>query len=58
MQIVRCSNSRCNKVVGEVEIEVGKARFKCKCGTYTTVEFNHTQRAPQAKEVVRHVVGR
>lgn len=47
MELIRCCNAKCNKVVGEVEH--GKVRFKCKhCGTYTTVEINeHTQRAPQ-----------
>jgi transposase-like protein len=50
--IIRCSNSKCNKVVGE--IEHGKARFKCKhCGTYTTSEVIHTQRAPQISERIR-----
>jgi hypothetical protein len=45
MKQVRCCNSKCNKVVGE--IEKGKARFKCKhCGTYTTVEIEHTKPAP------------
>lgn len=48
MKQVRCCNSKCNKVVGE--IEYGKARFKCKhCGVYTTAEVNeHTRRAPQS----------
>lgn len=45
MQEIRCSSPKCNKVVGEVEI--GKARFKCKhCGTYTTAEILPSQVAP------------
>lgn len=40
MMPVICSNPKCKgKVVGE--LEVGKARFKCKaCGTYTTIEVS------------------
>lgn len=45
MQEIRCSSTKCNKVVGR--IESGKAEFKCKhCGTYTTVEILPTQSAP------------
>jgi transposase-like protein len=45
MQEIRCSSTKCNKVVGE--LEKGKARFKCKhCGTYTTAEIQPAQAAP------------
>lgn len=45
MQEIRCSNTKCNKIVGE--LETGKARFKCKyCGNYTTAEILPTQAAP------------
>lgn len=58
MKQVRCCNSKCNKVVGE--IEKGKARFKCKhCGTYTTAEVKeHKQPAPPVNSVVRFTVMR
>lgn len=45
MQEIRCSSSKCNKVVGE--LETGKARFKCKhCGTYTIAEIQPAQADP------------
>lgn len=38
MQEIRCSNTKCKKIVGE--LEHGKARFKCKyCGNYTEAEI-------------------
>jgi hypothetical protein len=46
MQEIRCSNTKCKKVVGE--LENGKARFKCKyCATYTTA---HIGPAPDIQE--------
>lgn len=46
MQEIRCCNTKCKKVVGE--LETGKARFKCKyCGTYTTAEILPSQLAPE-----------
>lgn len=57
MDKVLCSNSKCNKVVGE--IERGKARFKCKhCGTYTTIEIEHKQPAPPVNDKIRAAVMR
>ncbi len=45
MQEIRCSNTKCKKVVGE--LETGKARFKCKyCGTYTVIEIE-PERKPE-----------
>lgn len=57
MKQIRCCNSKCNKVVGE--IETGKARFKCKhCGTYTTAEVEHKQPAPPVSDKIRTAVMR
>jgi hypothetical protein len=66
MQEIRCSNTKCNKIVGE--LETGKARFKCKyCSTYTTIEIEpeklpapeqDIQQATQWPERARAFVGR
>lgn len=65
MQEIRCSSSKCNKVVGE--LETGKARFKCKhCGTYTEIEIKpeptqaapvDIQQAPRARAYVGQIRG-
>jgi hypothetical protein len=35
---LKCSNPKCNKVIGEMEY--GKVRLKCKsCGTFTEIEI-------------------
>lgn len=45
MQEIRCSNTKCKKIVGE--LEKGKARFKCKyCSTYTIAEIEPELPAP------------
>lgn len=67
MQEIRCSNSKCRKVVGE--LEKGKARFKCKhCNTYTVAEIEPSpvaaapsqdiQQATQWPERARAFVGK
>lgn len=62
MQEIRCSNTKCNKIVGE--LETGKARFKCKhCSTYTLAEINPApapdiQQATQWPERANAFVGK
>lgn len=35
---IRCSNPKCNKVIGSGTVKDGKVSIKCKCGTTTTIE--------------------
>lgn len=46
---IRCSNPKCKKVIGSVELTDGKVSIKCKCGTTTTIEakpHKYIQNAP------------